>query len=47
VSEPQVDIRPQPTDAERRAIEQALAALGLLEPDRPPAASLQPPPARP
>ena len=32
VSEPQVGIRPQPTADERRAIEQALAALGLLEP---------------
>ena len=36
-----VDIRPQPTASERAAIEQALAALGLLEP----AAAGQPPPA--
>ncbi len=40
-----VDIRPQPTAAERAAMEQALAALGLLEPaaaTKPPAAPLRP-----
>jgi hypothetical protein len=50
VSGPRVDITPQPTAAERAAIEQALAALGLLEPSgpaRPPAAPLRPPAGRP
>ena len=45
-----VDIRPQPTAAERAAIEQALAALGLLEPaaaSQPPAAPVRPPAGRP
>ena len=47
MSEPQVGIRPQPTADERRAIEQALAALGLLEPAVPasPAAAPSRPPA--
>ena len=34
MSEPRIEIHPQPTEPERRAIEQALAAAGLL-PSRP------------
>jgi hypothetical protein len=50
VTRPGVDIRPQPTAAERAAIEQALAALGLLQAAagrQAPAAPLRPPAGRP
>lgn len=42
MSEPRVGIRPQPTADQRRAIEVALAALGLLEPAPPDGAAAAP-----